>query len=90
MLFGSDGEVGDRPELRGGIDEVGVDRVGEHAEQSLRLGAELSQFGGRGGQGAAPDVDLMGGAEPLRGAGKGSFRVTTQRATASNLQIDAP
>ena len=51
-----------------GVDQLAVDRVGEHAEDALGARPPSSRSSaGDGGQGAAPDLDLMLGAEPLEG-----------------------
>ena len=67
-VVGADGEVGDRPQLRAGVDQFGVDRIGDHGEDPLGpvlTGDEVAELGPRWGQRAAPELDLMLGPEPL-------------------------
>ena len=67
----ADGVVRDRPQARGGVDQLGVDAVGEQREQALGLAHAREQLVARRRQRLGPDLDLVLGGEPIeRAAGQ--------------------
>ena len=81
----ADRVVGDRPQLRRAVHQLGVDAVGQHRQQPLGLGGAPPQLVVAGRHPLGPDVDLVGLAPAGRARGRAAARVTKQRATAAIL-----
>ena len=76
----ADRVVRDRAQLRRGVDQLGVDRVGEQRQQALQLGRARQQLGARRRQRARARPPRRARATRRSSASPGSCRVTNTRA----------